>query len=309
MINISDTKIKKSLATAEDMQLINTYARRTLSPDEVYTFSVILCDNDVDRDGERFTEKALSALATLFVGRTGIFDHNPTAKNQAARIFSTEVVTDASRKNALGRDYCYLEAKAYMLKTEKTANLINEIDGGIKKEVSIGCSMKTKTCSICGTQKGLCSHRAGVEYDGKLCYFELDDPTDAYEWSFVAVPAQKNAGVIKAYGENPQEIIKSLSRDGETVVSPSQTAALGEYVSRLEKMAELGNQYRSELEKKLLKEMTLLFPDMPTKLIASVAKRMTPDELSEMKAYFDNRSPSSQLKNTDTNVDVGKFKI
>ncbi len=309
MINISDTKIKKSLATAEDMKLINTYARRTLSPDEVYTFSVILCDNDVDRDGERFTEKALSALATLFVGRTGIFDHNPTAQNQAARIFSTEVVTDSSKKNALGRDYCYLEAKAYMLKTEKNANLINEIDGGIKKEVSIGCSMKTKTCSICGTQKGLCSHRAGGEYDGKLCFFELDDPTDAYEWSFVAVPAQKNAGVIKAYGENPQEIIKSLSRDGETVVTPQQTAVLGEYVSRLEKMAELGNQYRSELEKKLLKEMTLLFPDMPTKLIASVAKRMTPDELSEMKAYFDNKPSASQLKNPESTADFGRFKI
>lgn len=309
MINISDTKIKKSLATAEDMKLINTYARRTLSPDEVYTFSVILCDNDVDRDGERFTEKALSTLATLFVGRTGIFDHNPTAQNQAARIFSTEVVTDSSKKNALGRDYCYLEAKAYMLKTEKNANLINEIDGGIKKEVSIGCSMKTKTCSICGTQKGLCSHRAGGEYDGKLCFFELDDPTDAYEWSFVAVPAQKNAGVIKAYGENPQEIIKSLSRDGETVVTPQQTAVLGEYVSRLEKMAELGNQYRTELEKKLLKEMTLLFPDMPTKLIASVAKRMTPDELSEMKAYFDNKPSASQLKNPESTADFGRFKI
>lgn len=291
------------------MELINTYARRTLSPDEVYTFSVILCDNDIDRDGERFTEKALSTLSILFVGRTGIFDHNPTAQNQAARIFAASVVTDSSRKNALGEDYCYLEAKAYMLKTEKNNNLINEIDGGIKKEVSIGCSMKTKTCSVCGSQKGLCTHRAGVEYDGKLCYFELDNPTDAYEWSFVAVPAQKNAGVIKAYGQRPQEIIKSLSRDGETVVSPEQTAVLGEYVSRLEKMAELGMEYRNELEKKLLKEMTLLFPDMPSKLISSVAKRMTAEELSEMKAYFDNRSPSSQLKNTQSLVDVGKFKI
>jgi len=309
MIKINDVKIKKSLATEKDMELINTYSRRTLSPDEVYTFSVILCDNDIDRDGERFTEKALAELATLFIGRTGIFDHNPTAQNQAARIYSTEVVTDGSRKNALGGDYAYLEAKAYMLKTEKNMSLINEIDGGIKKEVSIGCSMKTKTCSVCGSQKGLCTHRAGVEYDGKLCYFELDNPTDAYEWSFVAVPAQKNAGVIKAYGENPQEIIKSLSRDGETVVTPQQTAVLGEYVSRLEKMAELGNQYRNELEKKLLKEMTLLFPDMPSKLIASVAKRMTPDELSEMKAYFDNKPSASQLKNPEPTADFGRFKI
>ena len=302
-------KITKSLATEKDMELINGYARRELKSDEVYTFSVILCDNDIDRDGERFTEKALNELSKLFVGKTGIFDHNPTAENQAARIFSTEVVCDSSRKNALGEVYCYLEAKAYMLRNEKNANLIDEIDGGIKKEVSVGCSMKSKTCSICGSQRGLCTHRAGVEYDGKICYFELDEPTDAYEWSFVAVPAQKNAGVIKAYGENPQEIIKSLSRDGETVVSPTQTAALGEYVSRLEKMAELGIQYRNELEKRLFKEMTLLFPDMPSRLVAGVAKRMTPEELCEMKAYFDSKASDSQLKKSESAEDIGRFKI
>lgn len=302
-------KITKSLATEKDMELINGYARRELKSDEVYTFSVILCDNDIDRDGERFTEKALNELSKLFVGKTGIFDHNPTAENQAARIFSTEVVCDSSRKNALGEAYCYLEAKAYMLRNEKNANLIDEIDGGIKKEVSVGCSMKSKTCSICGSQRGLCTHRAGVEYDGKICYFELDEPTDAYEWSFVAVPAQKNAGVIKAYGENPQEIIKSLSRDGETVVSPTQTAALGEYVSRLEKMAELGVQYRNELEKRLFKEMTLLFPDIPSRLVAGVAKRMTPEELCEMKAYFDSKAADSQLKKSESAEDIGRFKI
>lgn len=34
-------------------------------------------------------------------------------------------------------------------------------------------------------------------FDGRLCYGELQNPTDAYEWSFVAVPAQKNAGITK----------------------------------------------------------------------------------------------------------------
>ena len=33
-----------------------------------------------------------------------------------------------------------------------------------------------------------------------LCHTILSDITDAYEWSFVAVPAQRNAGVTKQYG-------------------------------------------------------------------------------------------------------------
>ena len=34
------------------MEKINLYTRRAYKPEEVYTFSVVLCDNEVDRDGE-----------------------------------------------------------------------------------------------------------------------------------------------------------------------------------------------------------------------------------------------------------------
>ena len=34
-----------------------------------------------------------------------------------------------------------------------------------------------------------------------MCHTILDDITDAYEWSFVAVPAQVNAGVTKRFTE------------------------------------------------------------------------------------------------------------
>ncbi len=57
-------------ATAEELELINTYTRRTLTAGEVYVFTVVLCDNDVDRDGERFTVESLFALEKLFVGAT-----------------------------------------------------------------------------------------------------------------------------------------------------------------------------------------------------------------------------------------------
>lgn len=178
---------------------INKFTRRPFTEDEIYTFSVILCDNDIDRDYERFSDTALETLAKSFVGKTGIFDHNPTTSNQNARIFDTEIVTDSSRKTRTGEHYRYLKASAYMIRTADNETLISEIDGGIKKEVSISCSAASRKCSVCGCDKstGGCVHVKGRMYSNKMCHTILDNITDAYEWSFVAVPAQVNAGVTK----------------------------------------------------------------------------------------------------------------
>ena len=67
-------------------------------------------------------------------------------------------------------------------------------------QVSVGCSAAKRSCSICGKDAGLCEHESGKYYGGKLCYAVLSDITDAYEWSFVAVPAQRAAGVVKRSG-------------------------------------------------------------------------------------------------------------
>ena len=58
---------RKSLDLAAEMELINRYALKKLTPDEVYAFSVVLCDNDIDRDGERFDAAGLEKLAQLAV--------------------------------------------------------------------------------------------------------------------------------------------------------------------------------------------------------------------------------------------------
>lgn len=187
-------------ANAEkDIQLINQFTRKELTPEEVYVFSVVLCDNEVDRDLERFTEKSLVGLAKLFEGRAGIFDHNWSAKNQAARLYKTAVEeTEETTKADVGRKV--LRGWAYMVRTPENPGLIAEIEGGIKKEVSVGCQMGKATCSICGADRSgreNCGHRKGKTYDGALCFDNLENPMDAYEWSFVAVPAQVGAGVTK----------------------------------------------------------------------------------------------------------------
>lgn len=205
----------------EIMKKINSFARKELKADEVYAFPVILCDNDVDRDNERFSVKTLEALADMFIGKTGIFDHNPKGENQTARIFDTEIKTDKSKKTATGEAYTYLLAKAYMIRTKKTADLISEIEAGIKKEISISCKIDSEICSICGADKRVkpCSHIKGRVYGKKACHTVLENPTDAYEWSFVAIPAQPNAGISKSFNNDGVNVRKNIGKSKKLLIS------------------------------------------------------------------------------------------
>lgn len=180
----------KSAVTEADMSLINAQALRELTPEEVFTFKVQACNDLVDRDCERFPLETLEKLAPMFMGKTMILDHKWSAGNQTARIYKTYVVK-RNESNAL-------MAECYMLRSESTKDLINAIQGGILREVSVGCAIGKPVCSICGEEYHTCGHLKGSIYNGKLCVCELTDPVDAYELSFVAVPAQPQAGVTKS---------------------------------------------------------------------------------------------------------------
>ena len=181
----------------EELKAINAMSKKKLRPEEVYPFGVRLCDNQTDRDLEYFARADLEQLAALFVGKTGIFDHSWSAKDQRARIYRTELVEEPGVVTEAGEPGCYLKGYAYMLRTAENAGLIAEIEGGIKKEVSVSCAVRRQVCSICGEEFHTCPHEKGAEYGGRRCWAELVGATDAYEWSFVAVPAQRNAGVMK----------------------------------------------------------------------------------------------------------------
>ena len=204
----------------EELALINALARRELEAGEVYTFTLRLCDNDIDRYFERFGDGTLDQLAPMFVGVSGVFDHQWSARGQTARIYRTEVVDGDGSLTADGRPCRYLKGWAYMMRTQENAALIAEIDGGIKREVSVGCAVEQVVCSICGQELDACPHEKGEEYDGQLCCGVLTGASDVYEWSFVAVPAQRKAGVIKSAGRRLEDearlgrkYLKSLRRE------------------------------------------------------------------------------------------------
>lgn len=288
--NNSDVKI-----TEEEMEQINKFTKRKLKQDEVYVFSVVLCDNDIDREFERFSDNALGGLSQMFVGTTGILDHEAKSKNQTARIFSCYVEGVLGKLNEAGEPYKRLVAKAYMPKSPKNEQIILEIDSGIKKEVSVGCAIGSKTCSICdnNTKIKVCEHVKGKKYKKsglfRTCHVVLDNPTDAYEWSFVAIPAQRKAGVIKAFsGKNNKEdfkmedVIKKLSLGKAFSVSDEECVKIFELISDLKTKANFGEVYKTALQKEVLKLTGLVEPEINAEIAKSVTLRMS---LEELKAY------------------------
>ena len=277
--------------TDELLAKLNRFTRRAVTKDEVYTFPVVLCDNETDRDGERFSDRALERLAELFVGKTGIFDHDPKTENQTARIFDCEVVTDPERLTSFGAAYKQLLAKAYMMRTESNSDLIREIEGGIKKEVSVSCSAAEKCCSVCGRDRRFdpCGHIKGRSYDGTRCCDVLDGITDAYEWSFVAVPAQPEAGVTKRYAEE-----EGGSRELERKLAEQQ---------------HINEEICDMLRREIISLSFITKPMMAVETVKALTESLSFGQLLAMRDRLEKCLPrEEQPKAPKTKEDTGSFK-
>lgn len=259
-------------ATAEQLEAINAQAHATLTAEQVYVFSLRLCDDQVDRDLERFDTAALPALAKLFIGKTGIVDHKWSTEAQIARIFRTQVVRE--------QGVSYIKAWAYIRRGSGTEQIIADIEAGIKKEVSVGCSMGRAVCSVCGGEYGTCGHQKGESYDGQVCHVILKEPMDAYEFSFVAVPAQREAGVIKAAGGR-----QSLQ------VLAAEAGAQAEYRA-LYRLAQLGQEYEKQLRDAVVRQCLMLELGVEEPVLRAMTERIGAQELKKLYAALENRTAS-----------------
>lgn len=301
------SNIGKVGVSTSDLEKINKLARKEQTAESVYVFNVVLCDNEIDRDFEKFSVETLNKLAPMFIGKTGIFDHNMKAENQVARIFETRVETDFEVKTTLGENLTRLVARAYMVRSKKNEDLIEDIDAGIKKEVSVSCSVANVRCSICGKdrrQSG-CNHIAGKSYGSKLCHNILEHPTDTYEWSFVAVPAQVGAGVTKAFkNKGEKDMFKVIkSANSGLNLSAGEVEALKQEIIALEELAQDGKLYKSHLQKDVLKMCGVTIPDLNMDTMDALLKRANTNELCEMKSALSKKMsdclpPVVQLANT-----------
>lgn len=249
--------------TAQQLEKIHALAKGKLTAEQVYVFSVRLCDDQVDRDFERFDAAALPELAKLFVGRSGIVDHRWSAGGQLARIFDTEVLEQDGVR--------FIKAWAYIRRGGAGDEWIADIEAGIKKEVSVGCSMGSSVCSICGGAYGSCGHRKGEYYEGQLCCAILREPVDAYEFSFVAVPAQREAGVLKGMGRRLS--LKELA---------DEFGAQEEYRG-LWKQAQLGQRYQKQLADEVVRLCLMLELKLPEPMLRGAVEKLAGGELAGLR--------------------------
>ena len=254
--------------TPDDRQLalVNQQSRPPLKAEEVYVFGVRLCDDQVDRDYERFDSQSLSALGKLFLGKPGIVDHNWSAEKQAARIFETQVITEHGAN--------WLKAWAYIPRAGREG-LIGDIESGIRKEVSISCSMGRKECSVCGGEIGCCGHVPGRSYEGEICVGILKEPRDAYEFSFVAVPAQPKAGVVKQWKGGEEMSLKEY-------VESSGMEHLKQELKRLKQLALYGQSQRQQKEDEVARMGVALELGLSRKELEQLAGELEDDTLEKL---------------------------
>lgn len=269
MVKNFDAKPYCGQVSAEDLELINRQSLKTLTADEIFTFSVILCDNEIDRDFEVFSDEALSSLEKLFVGKTGILNHSNRSEDQICRTYKTELICDSTRKTEYGEGYKCLKAWCYTVKSAKNEDLIRDIESGIKKEVSVSCNFSEKVCSVCG--ESVCSHKEGSFYGDTLCFKRINGVTDAYEWSFVAIPAQRNAGITKTVS------------DKRNIHSEIQK-------TKAEKEMSFALQYRNEMKARAEKGFAMLFPELPSKTAEIIIGLCNADILSELIKGFEKKT-------------------
>jgi hypothetical protein len=230
----------------KDLELINKHTLVPLEAGDVYTFKVQICDNDIDRVGDKMSDSFLEQVAEHITGVTGLKDHDWNVDNQLARLYDAEVVEDKDNETKLGEPRKYVLGKAYTL--SKNKDLIDNINAGLLKETSISFNSEGDTCSICGNPMvkddsdiGHCceGHVAGRIYDNKICYNKLDRLIDILEWSLVAVPCQRRAGINnKSIGGNnimrkAELLIRQfMSSKSYEKAAPEDKAALDEAIDK-----------------------------------------------------------------------------
>ena len=191
--------------------------------------------------------------------------------------------------------YEFIKAWAYIRRGDANDEIIADIEAGIKKEVSVGCAMGRSVCSICGSDYGSCGHRKGESYDGQVCCAILQEPMDAYEFSFVAVPAQREAGVLKGLGCGKPKL-KELA---------DEFGAQAEYRA-LYQQAELGKRYQKELEDSIVRLGLSLELGVEAPVLRSIARTAAAEDLIKLRSALEERLAESMPLTTQLGGCRGK---
>lgn len=182
----------------QEFEHIRPLVSADTTADQLYIFSIKMCNSEIDSDADKLTPTFLQQFADFVTASTIplIKDHNWVAENQVGRVYRAEVLSEGL--DSQGEAYTYVLGYAYVA---ANSEIVNRLKLGLLSEVSVGFDGKGYTCSVCGA--GVLSHDCkcpnghtfGSTIEGVTVYRNVGECTSALECSFVPVPAQDGAEV------------------------------------------------------------------------------------------------------------------
>ncbi|MGR6763193.1 hypothetical protein ACU1JV_15250 [Paenibacillus sp. T2-29] len=235
--------------TPEQLIKINQLARVPLTEDETYVFPAKLVgDQIIPRRFYRLTPNFLRKMAVQ--AREGVsllLDHSWANMGimtiPLGRTFDSRLQMDGDELALYADHYMKLGQEVGDIKIDQIAE---GIDAGTIFDTSIGFTVTSQTCSICGQEYfgGNCPHIRGREYDSKLCTVDINDG-DLMENSLVFDGAYPGAGVVGMSNtselqsnikcEALSEDAKSLPSGGRVFYSFSSKSGLDGFVIQQDK--------------------------------------------------------------------------
>jgi len=239
---IQFNQFKESISD-EDLEKINKFAVSPVESKDVTVYTALLIDDKITRNHTQYTKDFQNMLLSLpqgegnFIGSPILFgdsqDHQHAANAQVGRIFEAWQVIDEEKHYGV-------MAKLYVL-NQGNDDLINKINSGILKEMSIATKVQMPLCSICSQDIRQCDHIPGQNG----CYVIMSGTGFVAESSFVAVPGSNAAKILtddemKKFLkiENLKEVLTPLIMESLNPITKESTTSREELLSKIKELSD-----------------------------------------------------------------------
>ena len=192
--NVNGMDMQESVAPALAFQPVSS----AMSPDSIMV-DIEGIHSIVTRNFTYYTPECLKKSAPYWTTpyeRPVIMHHNDRDGVQIGRVKVAEFLEETRAKVPGLLFTCNIGDEAG----------IKGVKNGTLSTVSLGAVIHKATCSICGQNiaaEGECEHQRGRKYDGKLCYWLVEE-MEPKELSYVIVPSDRYANTVKIY--KPKDI-------------------------------------------------------------------------------------------------------
>jgi hypothetical protein len=171
-----------------------------MQPDKFQVRSMWLCNSARDHEFSRFSLGALLEVAELLPGKPVLTGHNYRTLPEGRFFNAQRVYRDLGQQKD---DSYWVRGDFYVPTTPRGNELVDYIDAGVYREVSLGWSCLRATCSLCGNDindRNMCGHVPGEVYEAGICDYEFGGITKVLEGSLVFAGGQKDTSTF-----NPED--------------------------------------------------------------------------------------------------------